>query len=67
MTGLSLRDLRVNTTIPQSIVMQVRKLKRAAVYVGDKRIDATKITIFPEAATALQHLSSTPRPASRCA
>ncbi len=51
MTGLSLRDLRVNTTIPQSIVMSVRKLKRAAVYVGDKRIDATKITIFPEAAT----------------
>jgi RND family efflux transporter MFP subunit len=51
MTGLSLRDLRVNTTIPQSIVMQVRKLKQAAVYVGDQRIAATKITIFPEAAT----------------
>jgi RND family efflux transporter MFP subunit len=51
MTGLSLRDLRVNTTIPQSIVMQVRKLKQAAVYVGDSRIAATKITIFPEAAT----------------
>src|SRR5450759_1844012 len=51
MTGLSLRDLRVNTTIPQSIVMQVRKLKQAAVYVGDQRIVATKITIFPEAAT----------------
>ena len=52
MTGLSLRDLRVNTNIPQSIVMQVRKLKQAAVYVGDQRIEATKITIFPEAATA---------------
>jgi len=51
MTGLSLRDLRVNTTIPQSIVMQVRKLKQAAVYVGDARVAATKITIFPEAAT----------------
>lgn len=51
MTGLSLRDLRVNTTIPQSIVMQVRKLQQAAVYVGDQRIAATKITIFPEAAT----------------
>src|ERR1022692_3920224 len=50
MTGLSLRDLRVNTTIPQSIVMQVRTLKQAAVYVGDQRIAATKITIFPEAA-----------------
>src|SRR5450631_513713 len=51
MTGLSLRDLRVNINVPQSIVTQVRKLKRAAVYVGDKRIDATRITIFPEAAT----------------
>ncbi len=51
MTGLSLRDLRVNTNVPQSIVMQVRKLKQAAVYVGDQRIEATKITIFPEAAT----------------
>jgi RND family efflux transporter MFP subunit len=50
MTGLSLRDLRVETTIPQSIVMQVRKLKQAAVYVGDQRIAATKITIFPEVA-----------------
>ncbi|MGO9635150.1 MAG: efflux RND transporter periplasmic adaptor subunit [Steroidobacteraceae bacterium] len=51
MTGLSLRDLRVETTIPQSIVMQVRRLKQAAVYVGDQRIAATKITIFPEVAT----------------
>jgi RND family efflux transporter MFP subunit len=51
MTGLSLRDLRVETTIPQSIVMQVRTLKQAAVYVGDQRIAATKITIFPEVAT----------------
>jgi RND family efflux transporter MFP subunit len=51
MTGLSLQDLRVNTNIPQSIVMQVRRLKQAAVYVGNQRIEATKITIFPEAAT----------------
>lgn len=51
MTGLSLRDLRVATAIPQSLVMQVRKLKQAAVYVGDARIAAAKITIFPEAAT----------------
>ncbi|MGO9994477.1 MAG: efflux RND transporter periplasmic adaptor subunit [Steroidobacteraceae bacterium] len=51
MTGLSLRDLRVNTNIPQSIVMQVRRLKQAAVYVGNQRIEATKITIFPEEAT----------------
>jgi RND family efflux transporter MFP subunit len=51
MAGLSLRDLRVDTNIPQSIVMQVRKLKQAGVYVDGQRIDATKITIFPEAAT----------------
>ena len=51
MTGLSLKDLRVDTNVPQSVVMQVRKLKRAAVYVGNQRIEATKITIFPEAAT----------------
>ena len=50
MTGLSLRDLRVNTNIPQGIVMQVRRLKQAAVYVGNQRVEATKITIFPEAA-----------------
>lgn len=51
MTGLSLKDLRVNTNVPQSIAPQVRSLRRAAVYVGDRRIEAIKITIFPEAAT----------------
>lgn len=51
MTGLSLRDLRVDTNIPQSVVMQVRRLKQAAIYIDDKRIEATKITIFPEAAS----------------
>ena len=51
MTGLSLRDLRVDTNIPQSIVMLVRRLNQAAVYVGNRRVEATKITIFPEAAT----------------
>ncbi len=51
MTGLSLKDLRVNFNIPQSIVTQVRQFKKAAVYVGSKRIEADRITIFPEAAT----------------
>lgn len=51
MTGLSLRDLRVDTNIPQSVAMQVRRLKQAAIYIGNERIEATKITIFPEAAT----------------
>jgi hypothetical protein len=31
--------------------MQVRRLEKAAVYIGNQRIEATKITIFPEAAT----------------
>ena len=51
MSGLSLRDLRVNTNVPQSIVMQVRHFKQAAVYLGNQRTEATKITIFPEAAS----------------
>ena len=51
MTGISLRDLRVSTNVPQSIVARVRALKKAAVYVGDRRIEADRITIFPEAAT----------------
>ena len=51
MTGLSLRDLRVDTNIPQSVAVQVRRLKQAAIYIGNERIEATKITIFPEAAT----------------
>ena len=52
MTGLSLKDLRVNTYVPEAVLAQVRALNRAAVYVGGQRIDATRITIFPEAATA---------------
>jgi RND family efflux transporter MFP subunit len=51
MSGLSLRDLRVNCNVPQGIVGQVRRLKKAAVYHEDQRIEAAKITIFPEAAT----------------
>ncbi|HLZ97963.1 MAG TPA: efflux RND transporter periplasmic adaptor subunit [Steroidobacteraceae bacterium] len=51
MSGLSLQDLRVDTNVPQSIVMEVRRRKQAAVYLGNRRIEATKITIFPEAAT----------------
>ena len=51
MAGLSLRDLRVTTNVPQSVVMQVRKLKQAAVYFGNQRTPATQITIFPEAAS----------------
>ena len=35
--------------IPQTLVEQVRKLRKAAVYVDGRRIEATQVTIFPEA------------------
>ena len=50
MTGLSLRDLRVSLNVPQSVVAAVRRIGKAAIYVGDQRIEASHITIFPEAA-----------------
>lgn len=49
MSGLSLRYLRVAVDVPQSTVEQVRRIRKAAVYVGDRRIEATKLTVFPEA------------------
>lgn len=52
MSGLSLQFLRVTVDVPQSIVDQVRRLKQAAVYIGERRIEATKVTIFPEASSA---------------
>jgi RND family efflux transporter MFP subunit len=50
MSGLSLQYLRVTVDVPQSIVDQVRRLRKAAVYLDDRRIEATRLTIFPEAA-----------------
>lgn len=49
MSGLSLEKLRVTVDIPQTLVAQVRKLGKAAVYVDGRRIEATQVTIFPEA------------------
>lgn len=49
MSGLSLEKLRVNVDIPQTLVEQVRRLRKAAVYVDGRRIEATQVTIFPEA------------------
>jgi len=49
MSGLSLQYLRVAVDVPQSIVEQVRRIKKAAVYVNGQRIEATKLTVFPEA------------------
>ena len=49
MSGLSLQFLRVAVDVPQSIVEQVRRIKRAAVYVNGRRVEATKVIVFPEA------------------
>jgi multidrug efflux pump subunit AcrA (membrane-fusion protein) len=50
MSGLSLQFLRVTVDVPQSIVGQVRRIRKAAVYVDGRRIEATRLTVFPEAA-----------------
>jgi RND family efflux transporter MFP subunit len=50
MSGISLQYLRVTVDIPQSIVEQVRRIKKGAVYVEGHRIEATKVMVFPEAA-----------------
>lgn len=52
MSGLSLQYLRVAVDVPQSIVGQVRRIRKAAVYVDGRRVEATKLTVFPEAASA---------------
>jgi RND family efflux transporter MFP subunit len=52
MSGLSLQYLRVAVDVPQSIVGRVRSIRRAAVYVEGRRIEATRLTIFPEATAA---------------
>jgi RND family efflux transporter MFP subunit len=51
MSGLSLQRLRVAVDIPQSIVDQVRRIKRGAVYVDGRRIEASRVTVFPEASS----------------
>lgn len=52
MSGLSLQYLRVAVDVPQSIVAQVRRIKKAAVYVDGRRIEAEKVTVFPEASSS---------------
>ena len=52
MSGLSLQFLRVAVDVPQSIVEQVRRIRKGAVYVDGRRVEATKLTVFPEAAAA---------------
>ena len=52
MSGLSLQYLRVAVDVPQSIVERVRRIRKAAIYIDGRRIEASKLTIFPEAAAA---------------
>jgi len=49
-SGLSLQFLRVTVDIPQGTIEQVRETRQAAVYLNGRRIVATDLTIFPEAA-----------------
>lgn len=49
MSGLSLQYLRVTVDLPQTVVEKVRNIRKAAIYVNGKRVEAKKITIFPEA------------------
>ncbi len=49
MSGASLDALRVVVDVPQSVIEQVRQVRRAAVYVGERRIEATGLTLFPSA------------------
>lgn len=49
--ALSLQYLRVEVDIPQSIVDQVRRVKKAAIYIDGRRIESTRVTVFPEAST----------------
>lgn len=49
MSGVSLQYLRVNIELPQSTVEKVRAIKKAAVYVGELRVEATSLTVFPAA------------------
>ena len=49
MTGASLDALRVVAEVPQSVIEQVRKVRKAVVYVDGKRIESTGLTLFPSA------------------
>jgi RND family efflux transporter MFP subunit len=49
MTGASLDALRVAVEVPQSVIAQVRDVRKAAVYVDGRRIESTGLTLFPSA------------------
>jgi RND family efflux transporter MFP subunit len=47
MSGLSLESLRVNVDVPQSLIDPIRRIGRAYVYAGEKRIEAERLTFSP--------------------
>jgi len=49
MSGASLDALRVEVDVPQSVIAQARAVRKAAVYVDGRRIEATGVTLFPSA------------------
>jgi RND family efflux transporter MFP subunit len=49
MSGLSLQYLRVAVELPQSIVERVRVIRKAAVYVDGRRVEAKSLTLSPQA------------------
>ena len=57
MSGLSLEKLRVNVDIPQTLVDQVRRLRKAAVYVDGRRIEATQVDVSSKYAGRLAEVT----------
>lgn len=51
MSGVSLQRLRVVVDVPQSIVDTVRRVRKGAVHLDGRRIEATRVTVFPVAST----------------
>lgn len=49
LTGASLDALRVVVEVPQSVIEQVRQVRKAAVYVDGGRIESSALTLFPSA------------------
>jgi RND family efflux transporter MFP subunit len=45
----SLDALRVVAEVPQTLIEQVRKVRKAVVYVDGKRVESTRLTPFPSA------------------
>jgi hypothetical protein len=49
MTGASLDALRVVAEVPQSLIEQVRTVRKAVVYADGRRIESTSLMLFPSA------------------